>query len=150
MFISVEKLSKEQFELINGIEEMATLIKTTDVSLSKSTTENYIHEGQLNSLRREHERQLNKKIQLEEEILNVLQDQITTDQASKTRAKNVRDIQNQRRELEMSMFTTEEQLSEILFELEKLKGIVSRSKCHIDDLTVNINSKHNSFASLFL
>lgn len=127
---------KECDSLTSEIVKSSALIEENETALNKSTTENQIIEAQLKSLTRELERQTNKKIELEEKILEMLQDQIMTDQASKKQAKNVREVQTQRRELEMAMFATENQLAEILFELEKVKGIVARSKLHVEDLTV--------------
>lgn len=130
-------MTREYSELTTKMDVISTLIEETEGSLSKSSLENAVLESELKGIRREYERQTNMKIELEEKILNVLQDQISTDHASKSRAKNVLDLQTQRRDLELTLFSTEEKLSEILFELEKLKGIVTRSKVHVDDLTVS-------------
>lgn len=127
---------KECDSFTSEIVKLSALIEGNQLALDKSTTENHIIEAQLKSLIREQERQANKKVELEEQILGTLQDQIMTDQASKKQAKSVRDVQVQRRNLEMSMFSTENQLSEILFELEKIKGIVARSKLHVEELMV--------------
>lgn len=127
------------------IEKLSAIVEQTESDLSKATTENYIVEGQLKSLRKEAERKSLQKTQMEEQLLELLQDQITTDQARQNRTQQFRELQNKRRKMEMLMLSTEQQLSETLFELEKMKGVVTRSKYHAEDLkvgttTINRNS----------
>lgn len=118
------------------MDKLSALLSETETALSKANVENHILEGNLKSQLRDYECQVNNKTKQENLILELLQGQVTTDQASKIRGRNIFDIQNKRRELEIIMSSTEAKLSEILFELEKLKGIVTRSKIHADDLLV--------------
>lgn len=132
-------MTKENDFLTREIVKVSAMVEETESSLNKATTENQIMESKLKSLMRDLERQSNKKIELEEKMLEMLQDQVMTDQASKKQAKNIREIRAQRRDLERAMFATEHQLSEILFELETIKGAVAQNKLHIEELTVSAN-----------
>ena len=67
----------------------------------------------------------------------MLQDQISTDKASTYRGKVLRQVQDQRRSMELSMFDTEQQLSQVLFDLEKWKNQVTNSRGVVERLTVN-------------
>lgn len=112
------------------------LLNENESSLHKSTVENHILDGNLKSHRREHERQMENKTKHENHILEMLQAQVTTDHASKIQGRSIYEMQNKRRDLELIMNNTEAQLSEILFELEKLKGVLIHSRSHTDDLKV--------------
>lgn len=131
-----DKAMRELTELNQKIDKYSMLISETESSLHQATVENHILDGNLKSLQREHERQVNNKIKQENEILELLQQQVTTDQASKRRGQRIRDMQSKRRDMELMMNNTEAQLSEILFEMEKLKGISARSRDYADDLIV--------------
>lgn len=118
------------------IAETMQLIEATEMALKKATVENHMLENELNATLREQERLTNTKMELEDKILSMLQDHISSDQASKARARTVRELHKQRRERELVMANTEEQLSNLMFELEKLKGIVAGNRARIDELTV--------------
>lgn len=112
------------------------MIEATDAAIAKATTEGHVLETELKSKLRDHERQTKRKMELEEKVLEALQDNISSDQASRARARNVRELQNKRRERELIMFSTEEQLSKLMYELEKLKGIVAGNRARMDELMV--------------
>lgn len=120
------------------INTMTAVLEKTDSDLSKATIEGQITENQLKSLRRTLERHLEQKVQLEEETLELLQDQITTDQASSYRGKMLRETQEKRRQLELNMYGTEEQLSQMIFDLEKWKTIIIQDNDRVDKLAVLI------------
>lgn len=126
----------ELFELNDKTDKFALLISETERSLHQASVENHILESNLKSLQRENERQVNSKMTKENEILALLQEQLNSDQASKIRGKNIQDLQSKRRSLELMMNNSEAQLSEMLFEMEKLKGVSARSKDYAEDLKV--------------
>lgn len=126
----------ELAELHAKIDKYSMLIGETEKSLHQATVENHILESHLKSLNRDYENQVHNKVTQETHILELLQEQVTTDQTSKERCRNIRDLQNKRRDMELMMNNTEAQLSEILFEMEKLKGISARSRDYADDLIV--------------
>lgn len=135
--ISVAKKTKEHEEIRKNIDETSALIDATDAAIAKANTENHVLDAELKATLRDHERQMKVKTELEEKILEMLQDHISCDQASRARARDVRALQDKRRERELLMASTEEQLSKLMYELEKLKGIVAENKAGIDELTVN-------------
>lgn len=106
-------------------------------SMHQANVENHLLDGKLRSLRRENERYANEKTKCENEMLALLQDQVTNDQASKQRGRNIQNMQDKRRNMELMMNNHEAQLSEILFELEKLKGVISRGRNYAQDLAVS-------------
>lgn len=109
-------------------------------SMHQADVENHVLDGKLKSLCRKNKRYLNEKTKCENEMLALLQDQVTNEQASKQRGRNIQNMQDKRRNMELMMNNTEAQLSEILFELEKLKGIIFRGRNYAQDLAV---SNHN-------
>lgn len=116
--------------------KLTMLLSEIDTTITKAKVENHILDGNLKNLFRANEKVVNDKFIQENAILELLQDQITTDQASKVRGQKIYELQSKRRELEIMMCTNEAQLSEILFELEKIKGIVTRCKTHAEELKV--------------
>lgn len=127
----------ELTKLNGNIEKYSKLIVENEHAFHQASVENNLLEGDYKSLLREYERHINEKINQENQILEQLQEQVTTDQASKKRGRNIRDMQSKRRNMELMMNNTESQLSEILFEMEKLKGISARCRSYADDLIVS-------------
>lgn len=123
---------------LNGkIEKYSMLVTENEHSFHQASVESHLIEGDFKSLLREYESYVNDKINQENLILGQLQEQVTTDQASKKRGRNIRDMQCKRRNMELMMNNTESQLSEILFEMEKFKGLSTRSRGFADDLIVS-------------
>lgn len=121
---------------MDDVSKMSALVEQTETDLSRANTEGQLIENNLRTLRKRLEKQSTQKIEIEEKILELLQDQITTDSASNIRGKLLREIQGQRRNAELNMYTTEYQLSKVLLELEKWKGQLSRSRENADRLNV--------------
>lgn len=137
IFFLDDKAMRELTDLNGKIDKYSMLIIETEHSFHQASVENHLVESNLKSLLREYERHVNDKINQENRILEQLQEQVTTDQASKKRGRNIRDLQCKRRNMELMMNNTEAQLSEILFEMEKLKGVSARSRDYADDLIVS-------------
>lgn len=133
----VAKENEECCRLSQQIEQMTTVVEQTETDLSAANIEGQITENHLKSLRRTLEKQLHEKVKLEEQILELLQDQITTDNASTYRGKILRDTQEKRRTMELNMFGTEQQLSQLMFDLEKWKALVTQDKEIIEKLSVS-------------
>lgn len=133
-----DKAMRELSDLNGKIDKYSMLIVETENSYHQASVENHLVEGNLKSLLREYERHVNDKLTQENRILEQLQEQVTTDQASKKRGQNIRELQCKRRNMELMMNNTEAQLSEILFEMEKLKGVSARSRDYADDLIVSV------------
>lgn len=128
---------RELTKLNEKTEKYAMLSIANQQSFHQATVENHLVEGDFKSLLREYERHVDDKINQENQILEQLQEQVTTDQASKKSGQNIRDMQCKRRNMELMMNSTESQLSEILFEIEKSKGLSTRSRGFADDLIVS-------------
>lgn len=116
---------------------MTKIIEQTEVDQQKATVEWHVHENQLKVLRRTIEKQMRTKQQREEQILEKLQDQVTTDQASAYRSKKLRELQEKRRHMELGMLTTEQQLSQVILDVERWKSQVAHSTDALRQLTVS-------------
>lgn len=136
-FVVDDRAMRELNDLNERIERYSSLIQETESSLHQATVENHILESNLKSLSREYDRHVNNKLTQENHILEILQDHVNADQVSKKRGRNIREMQSKRRNMELMMNNTEAQLSEILFEMEKLKGVSARSRDYADDLIVS-------------
>lgn len=115
---------------------MTKLIAETEASHGRATVEGHVVENQLKTLCRSIERQNEKKLKLEEQTLELLQEQISTDQASQHRGKMLRDVQQKRRSMELSMFSVEQQLSQSMLEMEQIKSTVENDKILVAKLAV--------------
>lgn len=120
------------------MEKMTILLEETDASYHKADVEHHLLECKLKTIRRDHERHTENKLKQENRILELLQNQVTTDQASKIQGRNIQELHDKRRDMERIMNNTELQLSEAIFELEKLKGAIFRSRNHADELKVTL------------
>lgn len=128
---------KQDYEkLITKIENLDKILEQTERDLTASNQEGNYVQNQLKSLNTKLVKQGNNKMELEEKILELLQDQITTDKASEFRAKLLRQSQVKRRDLEINMSSTENQLSDVFLDLEKWKGIVNRLREETQSLEV--------------
>lgn len=132
----MEQENEENDKLNENIDKMNAILEQTEMDLSKANVEGQIVENILKTLRRSLEKQMQKKVNLEEKTLELLQDQITTDQASHYRGKVLREIQEKRRQMELTMYATEQQCSEVLFDLERWKANVARDKNTVEKLSV--------------
>lgn len=133
----VEKETNDHSKLMDDVSKMSALAEQTETDLSRANTEGQLIENNLRTLRKRLEKQSTQKIDIEEKILELLQDQITTDSASNIRGKLLREKQGQRRNAELNMYTTEYQLSQVLLELEKWKGQLTKSRENADRLNVS-------------
>lgn len=144
-------MDKEETDFANlneKIDKMSVVLEQTEKDFSKANVEGQILENQLKSLRRKLELQSHEKVNFEEKILLQLQDQIASDQSSQARTKILKHIQEKRRTMEITMLTTEHQLSQILFDLEKWKEIVSHNKENVEKLMVINFGIYNSKCNL--
>lgn len=126
--------SEENDKILTGIDNFNLLLERTDDDLKHARTEGLVIQNHLNRLLLQMDRQGKQRYTLEEKILELLQDQITSDKASDYRAKLLREVQERRRNLEITMSDTENQLANILLDLEKWKNTVQKTKENIDQL----------------
>ncbi|EDS25778.1 cohesin-subunit [Culex quinquefasciatus] len=124
----VNKEQEEEDKLTRELDHYALILEQTEADMLKAQQEGLLIANHLKSLRQTLNQQNQKKFELEEQILELLQDQITTDKAGESQGKTLRETQEKRRELEIGMSDTEHKLSIALLDLEKWRGIVEKSK----------------------
>uniref|UniRef100_A0A182NF00 Coiled-coil domain-containing protein 40 n=1 Tax=Anopheles dirus TaxID=7168 RepID=A0A182NF00_9DIPT len=124
----VRKEQEDEDKLKRDLDHYALILEQTEADILKAQQEGLLIENHLKSLRQTLEKQNRKKFELEEQILELLQDQLTTDKAGESQGKLLRDTQEKRRELEITMSDTENQLSVVLLDLEKWRSLVESSK----------------------
>ncbi|XP_035794870.1 coiled-coil domain-containing protein 40-like [Anopheles albimanus] len=135
----VRKEQEDEDKLKRDLDHYASILEQTEADILKAQQEGLLIENHLKSLRQTLEKQSRKKYELEEQILELLQDQLTTDKAGESQGKVLRETQEKRRGLENSMFGTEHQLSVVLLDLEKWRTIVEGSK----DVLNRVKSEHD-------
>lgn len=146
----VENEKQDYEKLTTKIENLDKILEQTERDLTAANQEGNYVQNQLKSLKTKLEKQGHNKMELEEKILELLQDQITTDKASEFRAKLLRQSQVKRRDLEINMSSTENQLSDVFLDLEKWKGIVHRLREETQNLEVYFLKIQNHSSFLYL
>uniref|UniRef100_A0A1Q3FT71 Putative cohesin-subunit n=1 Tax=Culex tarsalis TaxID=7177 RepID=A0A1Q3FT71_CULTA len=139
----VNKEQEEEDKLTRELDHYALILEQTEADMLKAQQEGLLIANHLKSLRQTLNQQNQKKFELEEQILELLQDQITTDKAGESQGKTLRETQEKRRELEIGMSDTEHKLSIALLDLEKWRGIVEKSKGEVQQ----IKKEHDSLDS---
>lgn len=127
--VEFQKISQE-------IDKFTVVLEQTESDLKKSAQEGIFLQTELSNTRLKLEKQAQKKFDLEEKMLEILQEQMTTDKASQFRMKTLRATQKQRRNMEITMSNTENQLSNILLDLERWKSITTKLKEDVAKITV--------------
>lgn len=126
----------EEIKLEQKIDHFNKVLETTDMDLQQARSEGLLTKNHISKLVTKLEKQAREKFEIEEKILDLLQDQITTDKAGEHRGKILRDAQEKRRKLEIAMSNTENQMSVMLLQLEKARGNVQRAKENVELLKV--------------
>lgn len=126
----------EEIKLEQKIDHFNKVLETTDMDLQQARSEGLLTKNHISKLVTKLEKQAREKFEIEEKILDLLQDQITTDKAGEHRGKILRDAQEKRRKLEIAMSNTENQMSIMLLQLEKARGNVQRAKENVELLKV--------------
>ncbi|KAL9707425.1 hypothetical protein quinque_010943 [Culex quinquefasciatus] len=139
----VNKEQEEEDKLTRELDHYALILEQTEADMLKAQQEGLLIANHLKSLRQTLNQQNQKKFELEEQILELLQDQITTDKAGESQGKTLRETQEKRRELEIGMSDTEHKLSIALLDLEKWRGIVEKSKGEVSQIKKEHDSLDN-------
>uniref|UniRef100_A0A182SBI8 Uncharacterized protein n=1 Tax=Anopheles maculatus TaxID=74869 RepID=A0A182SBI8_9DIPT len=124
----VRKEQEDEDKLKRDLDHYALILEQTEADILKAQQEGLLIENHLKSLRQTLEKQNRKKFELEDQILELLQDQLTTDKAGEAQGKLLADTTEKRRELEINMEDTENRLSVVLLDLEKWRSLVETSK----------------------
>lgn len=120
------KETKEVEKLNDSFNNKQLLYEQTETDLKVSQLEGVILENQLKATKHRIELQVKSKVALEEQILNLLQEQISSDKAGQYRARLLRELQEKRRNMEVEISTTENAFSALLLDLERVRGSVVR------------------------
>lgn len=118
--------TREMEKVLDAFNQKQSIYEQTEVDLKRSQLEGVILENQLKSVKSKIELQAKHKLALEEQILDLLQEQISSDKAGQYRAKILRENQEMRRNMEIQISATENDLSRILLDLERVRGSVTR------------------------
>lgn len=116
------------------LDHFNTILDKTEDDIEQARSEGLLTKNHITKLIGKLEKQAREKLETEEKILDLLQDQITTDKVGEHRGKKLREAQENRRRLEIAMSKTENQLSIRLLDLEKWRGNVQRAKEFMDRL----------------
>lgn len=91
--------------------------------------------SELNNTRREIERLIAIKVEIEEKILNLLQEHISCDKVAKYMNKTIKEKRELNRTLEINLVTLENQNSEFQVQIEKQKAANNDIQSYLDELT---------------
>lgn len=107
-------------------------MEKTEADLEQARSEGLLSKNHITKLINKLEKLAREKLEIEGKILDLLQDQITTDKAGQHRGKLLREEQEARRKVEILMAQYENQLSQAVLELEKWRGIVQHSRENVE------------------
>ncbi|XP_055386329.1 coiled-coil domain-containing protein 40 [Condylostylus longicornis] len=130
----VEKESTILKDLTSKQEQLNALIEQTDNDVTLAKEEGNHITVQLKRIQDTLDKEYRTKLKIEEDVLTLAQDQLTTDMATEYRMKILRENQSKRRQLELALSNTEKNLSVGLLNLEKFKGILGKLKDENDTL----------------
>lgn len=109
-------------------------MEKTENDLEQARSEGLSTKNHLTKLTNKLEKLAREKFDVEEKILELLQDQITTDKAGQHRGRLLRESQDKRRKLDIQLSETENKLSETILDLEKWRGLVQKSRENVERL----------------
>jgi coiled-coil domain-containing protein 40 len=130
----VHLLEAESIKLDQQIDHFALILEKTGVDLEQSRSEGLLTKNHVTKLVNKLDKLSREKFDIEEKILELLQEQITTDKAGQHRGRLLRDAQEERRKLEILISQNENQLSNIILDLEKWRGNVQHAKDKVEKL----------------
>lgn len=114
-------------------------MEKTEADIEQARSEGLLTKNHITKLINRLDKFAREKLEIEEKILDLLQDQITTDKVGQHRGKLLRDSQEERRKMDIAIAQTENQLSLIILELEKWRGNVHHAKENVEQL----KNEHN-------
>ncbi|KAG5674623.1 hypothetical protein PVAND_004577 [Polypedilum vanderplanki] len=124
----------ENIKLDQKIDHFNIILEKTEADIEQARSEGLLTKNHLTKLTNKLEKLSREKLETEEKILDLLQEQITTDKAGQHRGRLLREAQEQRRKLEMQMSETENKMSLTILDLEKWRGLVQKSKENVERL----------------
>lgn len=121
------------------LDHFSSILETTEADLEQARSEGLLIKNHLTKLVNKLEKLAREKLEIEEKILDLLQDQITTDKAGQHRGKLLRNFQEDRRQMEIAIAQTENQLSIMILDLEKWRGNAQRAKESVEKMKLDHN-----------
>ncbi|CRL00591.1 CLUMA_CG013851, isoform A [Clunio marinus] len=124
----------ENIKLEQKLDHFKSILEKTESDIEQARSEGLLTKNHVTKLSNKLEKLNREKLEMEEKILDLLQDQVTTDKAGQHRGVLLRNTQEERRKLEIIMAQTENQLSLTILDLEKWRGNVQKAKEHVDQM----------------
>lgn len=135
--LNAETNKKNNLE--KSISKMQTMIEHIEEDIKQIIMESSGKARHFNTLTREFEGLTNKKVEMEQLIIQQLQDQITNDKASKYMAKMAREIKEKIAKKETNFAELENTNAQVLMEVECQKYINESAERHHKELEVDLN-----------
>lgn len=126
-------------KLDQRLDHFTSILEKTDADIELARSEGLLTKNHLTKLTNKLDKLTREKLETEEKILDLLQEQITTDKAGQYRGRLLRDAQEKRRQLEIQMSETENNVSMTILELEKWRGLVQKAKENVERLQKDHN-----------
>lgn len=130
----VQLAEAENTKLDQRLEHFNMILEKTDADIEQARSEGLLTKNHLTKLTNKLDKLSREKLETEEKILDLLQEQITTDKAGQYQSRLLRDAQEKRRKLEIQMSETENKVSSTILELEKWRGLVQKAKENVEKL----------------
>lgn len=111
----------------------------TDADIEQARSEGLLTKNHLTKLTNKLDKLAREKLDTEDKILDLLQEQITTDKAGQYRSRLLRETQEKRRQLEIQMSETENRVSVTILDLEKWRGLVQKARENVERLQKDHN-----------
>lgn len=124
----------ENAKLDQKLAHFQSILEKTEIDIEQARSEGLLTKNHLTKLTNKLEKLSRQKLETEEKILDLLQEQITTDKAGQHRSRLLREAQEKRRNLEIQLSETENKLSLTILDLEKWRGLVQKSKENVEKL----------------
>lgn len=115
-------------KLDQRLEHFTLILEKTDADIEEARSEGLTTKNRLTKLTNKLDKLAREKLDTEDKILDLLQEQITTDKAGQYRSRLLREAQEKRRQLEIQMSDVENKVSITILDLEKWRGLVQKAR----------------------
>ncbi|XP_036342663.1 coiled-coil domain-containing protein 40-like [Rhagoletis pomonella] len=140
-----QKQSDTLLALQTKLEELPLWLEQNEKDLTEANREGTNLETELRRLQLKCDKMNARKYQLEENMLKLAQEGLITDKASQYRLKLFREAQETRRATELNLAIVQSQLSEILLDIERYRGILIRLNQEQEELQKRLDiAEHNA------
>lgn len=134
---------KQQSDVLDGLEkslvEIPDILAKTEEEMRLARNEGLAIERDLRRLQTTIDQWNNKKYICEDALLKLAQDQLINDKASSYRIKLIRNAQETRRALELTLSQSQNQLANVLLQIEHYKSRIGKFSEENRDLQTHYN-----------